>query len=149
MSKWHKIDKQRKYSKCFYIRIYNINNNLFTQMHYKWVFQILVGRSYFWLVPEERGLNSTSRSIPWTNLIGILHIPLTNQNGYCIWQVPEKIIYEWNVNSCKHGVSSVKGNTSLGGQVLTVNCYTGSYNVFKTVSGWQLLHSHRALWCLY
>ena len=56
LSKWHKIDEQRKYGKCFYIRIYNINNNLFTQMHYKWAFQILSVTVIFWLVPEERGL---------------------------------------------------------------------------------------------
>ena len=78
--------------------------------------------------------NSTSRSISWVNLIGLSHIPLTNQNGYCILQVPMKIIYKWNVKSCKRGMRS----TRLGGQVLTVDCFTGSKNVLKTASGWQL-----------
>ena len=39
------------------------------------------------------------------------------QHGYCIWQVPMKNTYELNVKSCKRGVSSVKVNTRLGGQV--------------------------------
>ena len=37
--------------------------------------------------------NSTSRSIPWANLIGILHMPLTNQIWYCDWQVPVAILH--------------------------------------------------------